>query len=160
MVEFADAERIVRADLAQGMEGFLSIHDENSHGFAIQAQFEREADGGLSSAAGSIAIPWSYRGVHDLPRDGDDDALDADPEREQQKARLRRIFPPHDKMGFVFTGREVEVQGVTIVHEHNGPVEVSRFVDWVGAMAQIGIGLMKRPVLDTPPEGFPLPLEE
>ena len=53
-------------------------------------------------------------------------------------------------MGYLPTGRTIEVRGVTIVSDRAGDPSFARFVDWVSALAELGIPLLARPVVDDP----------
>ena len=47
-----------------------------------------------------------------------------------------------DVMGYLPTGRTIEVRGVTIVSDRDGDPTFARFVDWVSALAELGIPLL------------------
>ena len=118
-----EAIDLVRRDVEQGIGSWLIADDDvEGAGFRIQERFER--DGGLlgNEDTGTNAVPWAFRGRHD-----------------------------RDVMGFLPTGRIIDVEGVTIIHETDDGERYARFVDWVGALAQMGVGLFNRPVLDDPP---------
>jgi hypothetical protein len=118
-----EAVNMVQRDVEQGIGAWLVPADDvDGAGFRVQARFERDGGRLGNGDTGTTAVPWAFRGRHE-----------------------------YDVMGFLPTGRVVDVQGVTIVHETPDGPQFARFVDWVGALSQMGVSLFTRPVLDDPP---------
>lgn len=92
------------------------------HGFRVVDPFGGDP-GPIGSGEGVVAVPWAWRGTHT-------GAL----------------------MGYRPTRKVVDLQGVTLVRVEGGEPQLSRFVDWVGGLAQIGVGLANRPVRDAAPD--------
>lgn len=128
-------------DVVAGLSTWLSHEDLGDDGGFLPPD-SRDRAGIMRSDAGDIAVQWAWRGRH-VGRPPKDD----DPHDEPDK---------QDVMGYLPTGEVIEVHGVTIVRDGpDGPL-LSRYVDWVSALAQIGVPLGTRPVIDTPP---PAPLD-
>ena len=105
------------------MGEWLRADDEvDGAGFRLLEPFDREEVPINSSQTGTVVIPWAWRGRHD-----------------------------GDVMGFAPTGRVVDVHGVTLVRDTDDGPKYSRFVDWISALAQMGVGLFSRPVIDDGP---------
>ena len=123
-----EALELAQDDVQQGLSQFLNADPDNAgHGFRPLEEFDRDREsGGLGNGeTGTFVVPWAFRGVHD--------------------------GFSRDVMGFEPTRLEVEVRGVSILHTHNdGELQIARFIDWTAALAQIGVGFSKRPVVDSP----------
>jgi hypothetical protein len=127
MPETDAALELVRDDVTQGLTAWVEPQS-NDHGFAVLRRDEDDLSHLLSSPLGDVAVPWTWTGVH-RGLEGDDD---------------------RDVMGYQPTGKTIEVRGVTIVSDRDGEVTFARFVDWVSALAEIGVPLLARPVVDDP----------
>ena len=123
MPEPREAEDLVRRDVEEGIGSWL-LADESVEGAGFRLLEDLGLEDGhlTNSDAGTVAIPWGYRGRHE-----------------------------RDVMGLLPTGRIIDIKGVTLVHETSDGPRFSRFVDWIGALGQMGVGLFSRPVLDDPP---------
>ena len=134
-MDFETAHDLIRRDVEAGIAGFVTgIPDDPSHGFQFMEEFDRWRDGGVHTRSeDTFVVPWVFRGIHDV-----------EPQLEGQE--------PRDVMGFVPTRQVVEVRGCTIAHWETDDAEprFTRFIDWAGAMAQIGVTFLKRPVIDDP----------
>jgi hypothetical protein len=127
MPETDVALELVREDVTQGLTAWLEPQS-NDQGFAVLRRDEDDLSHLLSSALGDVAVPWTWTGVH-RGIDGDDD---------------------RDVMGYRPTGKTIAVRGVTIVSDRDGETTFARFVDWVSALAEIGIPLAAQPVDQAP----------
>lgn len=122
------ALELVQEDVTQGLTAWLEPQS-NDHGFAVLRRDRDDLDHLLSSPHGDdVAVPWTWTGVH-RGTEGDDD---------------------RDVMGYQPTGKTIEVRGVTIVSDRGGEITFARFVDWVSALAAIGVPVSARPVVDVP----------
>jgi hypothetical protein len=120
-----EALALVRDDVERGMGAWLLADDEiDGAGFRLLEPFDSEEVPINSTQTGTVVIPWAWRGRHD-----------------------------GDVMGFAPTGRVIDVHGVTLVRDTDDGPTYSRFVDWVSALGQMGVGLFSRPIVD---EGPPL----
>ena len=83
----------------------------------------RDAGAPLSNGV-HTAVVWEYTGVHEKPF-----------------------------AGIAATGAEVTFQAVTIVDHESDPPTLSRYIDWMSVMVQLGVPSFGRPVVagDTPP---------
>jgi hypothetical protein len=68
----------------------------------------------------TVAVAWAYKGRHE-----------------------------GEIMGYRPTRRTIDLHGVTLVSEANGEPQFSRFVDWMGGLAALGVGLYNRPIRDS-----------
>jgi len=127
MPETDVAMELVQQDVTAQMAAWLEPQSDD-HGFRVLRDEEDDLSNVLSSALGDAAVPWTWTGVHR--------GLEEDDNR--------------DVMGYLPTGRTVEVRGVTIVSDRGGEPTFARFVDWVSALAELGIPLLARPVIDDP----------
>lgn len=123
MPDPGEALAMVEEDVKNGMGDWLRAADEvEGAGFRLLEPFDREEVPINSSQTGTVVIPWAWRGRHD-----------------------------GDVMGFAPTGRVVDVHGVTLVRDTDDGPKYSRFVDWTSVLAQMGVGLFSRAVLDDGP---------
>jgi hypothetical protein len=128
MPEIDVALELVQQDVSEGLTAWLEPRSDD-HGFAVAGRDEDDLSHLLSSSLGDVAVPWTWTGVHRATDDDED----------------------RDVMGYQPTGLTIEVRGVTIVSDRDGEVTFARFVDWVSALAEIGVPLLARPVVDVPP---------
>jgi hypothetical protein len=103
-------------------EWLRADEDIDGAGFRLLEPFDREADQLRNAETGTVVIPWAWVGRHD-----------------------------GDVMGFTPTGRVIDVHGVTLVRDTEDGPKYSRFVDWVSALGQMGVGLFSRPIIDDGP---------
>ena len=75
-------------------------------------------------------MPWTWTGVH-RGIEGDDD---------------------RDVMGYQPTGKTIQVRGVTIVSDRGAETTFAGFVDWVSALAEIGISVCRADPSSTTPK--------
>ncbi len=127
MPEIDVALELVQQDVAEGLAAWLEPRS-NDHGFAVLRRDEDDLSHLLSSSLGDVAVPWTWTGVHRGLEDDDD----------------------RDVMGYRPTWQTVQVRGVTIVSDRDGDPTFARFVDWVSALAEIGVPLLARPIVDDP----------
>jgi hypothetical protein len=127
MPETDVALEFVQQDVTAHLAAWLEPRSDGQ-GFAVMGREEDDHSHLLSSSLGDVAVPWTWTGVH-RGLEGDDD---------------------RDVMGYQPTGKTIEVRGVTIVSDRDGEVTFARFVDWVSALAEIGVPLLARPVVDDP----------
>jgi hypothetical protein len=127
MPEAQDALELVAQDVQEGMGRWLRADDDSIEraGFRVLEPFDVEREGIRGPETGTVAVPWAWVGRHE-----------------------------EDVMGFAPTGQVVELRGVTLVRDTEAGPAFSRFVDWVSALGQMGVGLWTRPVVD---EGPPRP---
>ena len=129
MPETDVALELVQQDVTAQMAAWLEPQS-NDQGFAVLRDNRDDDEDDLahlhSSQLGDVAVPWTWTGVHQ-GIDGDDD---------------------RDVMGYQPTGKTIQVRGVTIVSDRDGETTYARFVDWVSALAELGIPLAAQPVLD------------
>ncbi|MFZ6005134.1 MAG: hypothetical protein ACOYXM_14505 [Actinomycetota bacterium] len=122
MPEALDAHDLVRQDVERGIGEWLRADDEvDSPGFRLLEPFDDPSDPLVSPNTGTVAVPWAWVGRH-----------------------------VHDVMGYLPTDRVIEVRGVTIVRDTESGPAFSRFVDWVSALAQMGVVVSSRAVTDEP----------
>jgi len=116
MPEIDAAEELVRQDVEQGIGGWL-----NSAADVDLAGFrvlEPFVGDPISNAeTGTVAVPWAWVGRHE-----------------------------GEVMGYLPTGNVVEVRGISVVRDTDDGPAFSRFVDWVGVLAQIGVSFTTRPI--------------
>lgn len=125
MPDPGEALALVRDDVERGMGEWLRADTGiDGSGFRLLEPFDAEEVPINSTQTGTVVIPWAWLGRHD-----------------------------GDVMGVTPTGRVIEVHGVTLVRDTDDGPRYSRFVDWVSALGQMGVGLFSRPVID---EGAPL----
>ncbi|MGH9275341.1 MAG: hypothetical protein ACRDZU_11905 [Acidimicrobiales bacterium] len=118
-----EALALVRDDVERGMGDWLRADEEiDGAGFRLLEPFDVEDVPINSAQTGTVVIPWAWVGRHD-----------------------------GDVMGFTPTGRVIDLHGVTIVRDTDDGPRYSRFVDWVSALGQMGVGLFSRPVIDDGP---------
>ncbi|MEO7428419.1 MAG: hypothetical protein ABIY48_03455 [Acidimicrobiales bacterium] len=126
MIDPTEAEALVARDTELGLADAFAP----TEGFRVVRPAERDelamADGSEEPITNgqATAVAWTWSGVH--------------------KERSERIpYTP--------TGRDVEVHGLTVVTEaSDGSPRFHRYVDWLSALAQIGVTLSDRPVFDEP----------
>jgi hypothetical protein len=125
MPDPGEALELVMDDVERGMRAWLSVDDDlEASGFRLLEPFDREPDQFRNDETGTAVIVWAYRGRH-----------------------------AGDIMGIVPTGRIIDVHGVTIVRDTEEGPRYSRFVDWITALGEMGVGLFSRPIIDEgPPE--------
>ena len=133
MPETDVALELVQQDVTAALTKWLEPQADG-HGFAVLRTDEDDLSNLLSSAIGDVAVPWTWTGVHRGTEEDD----------------------TRDVMGYLPTGRTLEVRGVTIVSDRDGDPTFARFVDWVSALAELGIPLLARPVVDDPDQA-PIP---
>lgn len=123
MPEPAEALAMVEEDIRTGIGEWLRAHDDiPGAGFRLLEPFDNEEVPINSAQTNTVVIPWAWRGRHDA-----------------------------DVMGFAPTGRIVDLHGVTLVRDTDTGPGFSRFVDWTSALAQMGVGLFSRAVIDEEP---------
>ena len=121
MPEIAAALELVELDVTANLAAWLEPQ-ANDQGFAVLRDDDNdESDLAQlhSSELGDVAVPWTWTGVHRGIL-GDDD---------------------RDVMGYQPTGKTIQVRGVTIVSDRGPEPTYARFVDWVSALAELGIPL-------------------
>lgn len=122
MPDPSEALDLVRKDVELGIGQWLTaLADIESAGFRILEPFDREPAPLMCAESGTVVVPWAWVGRHDA-----------------------------DVMGYLPTGRTIEVRGVTLVRDTDDGPAFSRFVDWVGALAEMGVGIASRPITDDP----------
>jgi hypothetical protein len=126
MIDPAEVEGMVRDDTRLGLGDAF----EPTEGFAVVRLAERDGLGDADVLDDPItnqqatAVAWTWTGIH-------------------TSASERLPYQPTD--------RPVVVNGLTVVTEDDdGEPRFHRFVDWVSALAQIGVTLTDRPVWDVP----------
>lgn len=119
MFDPEEAIELVRRDVELGMADWL-IADPglDAAGFRLLDSFADDA-AFVGPETGSVAVPWVWVGRHGGVG-----------------------------MGLAPTGNVVEVRGLTVVRDDDGTPTFTRFVDWVSALAGMGVGLFSRPVVD------------
>lgn len=128
MPETDVALELVQQDVTANLAAWLEPQS-NDQGFAVLRDDDDDEDDLAhlhSSQRGDVAVPWTWTGVH-RGIEGDDD---------------------RDVMGYQPTGRTIQVRGVTIVSDRGVEPTYARFVDWVSALAELGIPLAAQPVID------------
>jgi len=130
MPEPSVALEMVEQDVTQTMAAWLEAQSDDQGFSVLLHSDEDDLSHVFSSALGDVAVPWTWTGVHIGTQDDDD----------------------RDVMGYRPTGRTVEVRGVTIVSDGDTELLYARFVDWVSALAEIGVPLSARPVEDVDPD--------
>jgi hypothetical protein len=112
----------VREDLGAVLGRWLPPADEAGHGFSVPEPFAFVGESGLRNEEGSVAVvPWEWRGVNGEGLFG-----------------LDPTFAP------------VTVRGTTIVAEprEGGELVFSRYIDWLDVLAQAGVAVYTRPIVD------------
>lgn len=127
MPDPSEALELVQRDVERGVGEWLSPDDVDGAGFRVLEPFDREPNPIAAPDGGPVAIPWAWVGRH-----------------------------TGDVMGYLPTGQIVEVRGVTLVRDTEKGPAFSRFIDWVGALGDMGVTVFTRPVTD---EGPPPDLE-
>jgi hypothetical protein len=136
-----EARELVRQDVEIGFGSWLrSDADVDRAGFRILEPFDAETEPIMNHESGTVVIPWAWVGRHEAVESDDDGGP----------------HPPADAMGYLPTGRVVEVRGVTLVRDTEDGPAFSRFVDWVSALADIGVVVSPRPVTDEVPPSIDL----
>ena len=121
MPDAGAARELVQRDVEAGIGSWLVAADDiDRRGFRVLEPFDDES-APLQNDGGTVVVPWAWVGRHEA-----------------------------EAMGFRPTGLTIEVRGVTIVSDADGGPTFSRFVDWVSALADMGVSLSTRGVLDDP----------
>lgn len=126
MPEPGEALELVIEDVTRGIGEWLRADDDiPGSGFRLLEPFERDAEQLRNAETGTVVVPWGWTGRHD-----------------------------GDVMGVTPTGRIIDIHGVTLVRDTEQGPQFSRFVDWISALGQMGVGLFSRPVIDdgAPPD--------
>jgi hypothetical protein len=139
-----DIEALVRRDIATGLAGQSDVQNENPMpaiiaplaGFDGKGEFPGVKVAAVEGKRGRVAVEWTYRGRH-----------------------------VGNLGGILGTGKVLTVEGVTIVEQRDGEApRFKRYVDWAGAMSQLGVTASFRPsfnaLSDIPAFGEPRPDEE
>jgi hypothetical protein len=101
------------------VESALREQLPGGEGFALAAEFESLADDPLANAEETtIVVPWTWQGVNE------------------------------GLLGLAPTRRPVTVRGVTVVTEGRDELMCERYVDWLPALAEAGIMISTRPIVD------------
>jgi hypothetical protein len=117
-----EALQLVRDDVTEGIgRWLLSSDDLQNAGFRVLEPFDDEPEPVRSPATGTVVVPWAWVGRHE-----------------------------EDVMGYLPTHQVVELRGVTLVRDTPDGPGFTRFVDWVSALAQMGITMATRPIEDDP----------
>jgi hypothetical protein len=133
MPDSREAIEAVREDVTTAIAAWLTpATGLDRAGFRVLEPFEAEGGALASPDGATVAVPWAWVGRHARS----DAELDA--------------AHPADVMGFLATDRVVELRGVTLVRREGDELRFSRFVDWTSALADLGIGIFSRPVIDAP----------
>ncbi|HUQ40662.1 MAG TPA: hypothetical protein VM030_10960 [Acidimicrobiales bacterium] len=120
MIDPFEAAALVRRDVELALVEAFPADDDG--GFRL-VDVGGNDDRPLTNETATV-VPWTWSGVH----------------------RGRTDLVPYAP-----TERPVTVEGVTVVTEGvEGEPEFRRFVDWLGALGQIGVSLTDRPVFDDP----------
>ena len=120
MPDANEALQRVQEDVEKGIGSWLVEADElENSGFRVLEPFNAEDVPIRSAATGTVVVPWAWVGRHD-----------------------------EDVMGYLPTGQRVEVRGVTLVRDTPDGLGFTRFVDWISALAQIGVTIASRPITD------------
>lgn len=113
-----DPVQLVKDDVEAGIGRWLTA-DPEIDGAGFRLVDPFGADPQPMGDGSTVAVAWAYKGRHD-----------------------------GDVMGYRPTRRTVDLQGVTLVSRAGDEAQFSRFVDWVGGLSQIGVGLFNRPIRD------------
>jgi hypothetical protein len=126
MIDPAEVEGMVRDDTRLGLGDAF----EPTEGFAVVrlAALDGHGDADVSddpiTNEQATAVAWTWTGRHSAAT---------------------------ERLPYQATDRDVVISGLTVVTEdENGEPRFHRFVDWVTALAQIGVTLTDRPVWDVP----------
>lgn len=127
MLEPRAVAEAVRDDVATVLEDVLPAGDDDGAGFRVPDPFTVVAETGIRNDDGSVAVvPWEWTGVN-----------------------ARGLF------GLDPTFRRITVRGTTIVSEEGGTPMFRRYIDWLDVLAQAGVAVYTRPIVDVR-QGFDL----
>ena len=105
----------VMKDVVEGLRASFSPRDaDESESFRVSHHFDDD-DGDAIGNDRVLAVPWSYNCVHT----GD----------------FQCLFP---------TGREIQIDGVTLADYREGDLMLHRYVDWGGVIVQLGLEVSGR----------------
>ncbi len=124
MIDPLQAVEAVREDIGAVLGRWLPADEDEADGtgagFVVPEPFAFVGDSAIRNEEGSVAVvPWEWRGVN---REG---LFDLDP-----------TFAP------------VTVRGTTIVTEEGDGLVYRRYIDWLDVLAQAGVAVYTRPIVD------------
>ena len=121
-----DPVQLVQEDVEAGIGSWLNAESAEGGGGGFRLV---DPFGGEPQPLGdgrTIAVAWAYKGRHE-----------------------------GEIMGYRPTRRTIDLHGVTLVTGDGADARFSRFVDWMGGLSQLGIGLYNRPIRDSAADAGP-----
>jgi hypothetical protein len=105
---------VVMSDVVDGLERSFEPWDGNAPESFLVSEEFRDEENFIGNDL-IAAVPWTFHCRH--------------------TGNFQELFP---------TGRELNIDGITLVDSRRGDVQLHRYVDWAGVFAQLGLEVSSR----------------